>query len=203
MWGRNASFVPPPEMVGEFKVQTFKFDAGVGRSAGGSINVALKSGTNPLHGSLSEYHNNNKLQGMDFFQRRTLYDPSTGPPDEAKTQVRRRRSIVINRFGATSGGPVLLPQRLRRPQPHLLDLRLRGPGAPRHRARQLLSDRPDGWRSARAISPACWRSARSYQVYDPATTAPAGSGRFSRAAASPATSFPPAASTRSRRNFLK
>ena len=50
--GNNIAYVPPVDAVQEFKIVTNSYDAQYGRTAGGVINVSLKSGTNtlPRHG---------------------------------------------------------------------------------------------------------------------------------------------------------
>ena len=69
--GRRVAFVPPRDVVDEFKVETANFDAADGHTAGGNVNVALKSGTNDLHGTLYEFLRNDKLSGNDFFLNRS------------------------------------------------------------------------------------------------------------------------------------
>lgn len=49
------SFVPSPDAVQEFRVQSNTYDAQFGRTGGGTINVSLKGGTNRLHGALYHY----------------------------------------------------------------------------------------------------------------------------------------------------
>lgn len=46
-----SSYVPTPDMVSEFKVQTAMFDASSGQTEGGVTNISTKSGSNTLHGS--------------------------------------------------------------------------------------------------------------------------------------------------------
>ena len=46
--GNNIAYVPPADAVQEFKVQTNSYDAQYGRTAGGVVNMSLKSGTNSL-----------------------------------------------------------------------------------------------------------------------------------------------------------
>ena len=44
----TASYVPPTDIVQEFKVQTATFDAQFGQTQGGVTNISIKSGTNSL-----------------------------------------------------------------------------------------------------------------------------------------------------------
>ena len=81
--------VPSPDAIEEFRVQTDNYSAEFGHSAGGIINVAIRSGTNQIHGSLSEYLRNTALNAVGFFK------PSTGKP-----------TLIQNQFGATLGGPL-------------------------------------------------------------------------------------------------
>jgi hypothetical protein len=46
---------------------TNSFDAEQGLAGGAAVNVQIKSGTNDLHGSLFEYHNNNRMKAKPFF----------------------------------------------------------------------------------------------------------------------------------------
>src|SRR5678815_3772677 len=59
--GNNIAYVPPAEAVQEFKVSTNSYDAQYGRTAGGVVNMSLKSGTNSFHGV-----------GYDFMRRKGL-----------------------------------------------------------------------------------------------------------------------------------
>jgi Carboxypeptidase regulatory-like domain len=47
----TASYVPPTDIVQEFKAQTNTFDAAFGQTQGGVTNISIKSGTNDFHGS--------------------------------------------------------------------------------------------------------------------------------------------------------
>ena len=53
--GNNIAYVPPADAVQEFKVQTNSYDAQYGRTAGGVVNMSLKSGTNSFHGAGYEF----------------------------------------------------------------------------------------------------------------------------------------------------
>src|ERR1044072_68896 len=68
--GRRVAFVPPAGAVQEFKVETASFDAGSGPTAGATINVTLKSGTNSLKGSGYTYYRSDKLAQTDFFVKK-------------------------------------------------------------------------------------------------------------------------------------
>jgi len=61
------SVLPSVEAIQEFKVQSSSSSAEFGRSAGGQINVALKSGGNEMHGSLFEYLRNRQLDAKNYF----------------------------------------------------------------------------------------------------------------------------------------
>ena len=89
---RNMSFggfsvSPPPDAVQEFKVQTNIYDAAFGKTAGSTINLVTKSGTNEFHGVLYEFLRNDKLDSAPYFQ---------------KTLPEYRR----NQFGGSIGGPI-------------------------------------------------------------------------------------------------
>ncbi|MPY91135.1 MAG: hypothetical protein GEU99_24880 [Luteitalea sp.] len=69
--GNNIAYVPPVDAVQEFKIITNSYDAQHGRSAGGTISVSLKSGTNDFHGSIYEFYRRRWLDSnYDLFERR-------------------------------------------------------------------------------------------------------------------------------------
>lgn len=88
-------FSPPSDAVQEFKVQTNSFDAGQGYSAGATVNVAVKSGTNNLHGSIYEFNRDRSRTANNFFGNRS-------------GQSRPERTY--NRFGGVLSGPVYIPK---------------------------------------------------------------------------------------------
>src|SRR5258707_4179674 len=51
----------------EFRVQTSSFAPEFGRTPGGQISIATRSGTNNFHGSLFEYFRNDVLDAKDWF----------------------------------------------------------------------------------------------------------------------------------------
>jgi hypothetical protein len=83
--------VPAVDAIQEFALQTSQYTAEFGRSAGGVVNVAIKSGTNSFHGFAYDYLRNDKLDARPF--------DFTGT-GQAKEPLRR------NQFGAGLGGPM-------------------------------------------------------------------------------------------------
>lgn len=93
--GGPALFVDFQDAVQEFQVITSNFDASVGRNQGAVVNIVTKGGTNDFHGSLFEYHQNNKaLNARDNIQRRSNTPLSAS---------------LYNVFGGTIGGPIYGP----------------------------------------------------------------------------------------------
>lgn len=88
----NAVVVPSLDAVQEFKVQTSSYSAEYGRAAGAVVNVALKNGTNQIHGALFEFLRNDKLDANGFFPN---------------FFGNRRLPLRQNVFGASAGGPAI------------------------------------------------------------------------------------------------
>lgn len=84
------AYVPALESIETVNVVTNSFDAEQGLAGGAAINVQIKSGTNDLHGSAFEYHNNNNTKARPFFL----------PSNQDKPK------LVFNQFGGTIGGPI-------------------------------------------------------------------------------------------------
>jgi len=62
-----ASYVPPSDMVQEFRVQTATFDAQFGNTEGGVTSMSIKSGTNRYHGSVYYFAEPKAWAANDFF----------------------------------------------------------------------------------------------------------------------------------------
>ncbi|HEV2382488.1 MAG TPA: carboxypeptidase regulatory-like domain-containing protein [Terriglobia bacterium] len=89
----SANLRPSFDAIQEINVQTSNFSAEYGRSAA-VINTTLKSGSNNIHGDAYDYVENNILNANNFFSN------LTGLP---------KGIVRYNDFGATIGGPVVLP----------------------------------------------------------------------------------------------
>ena len=91
----NIAFIPPADAVGQMRVMTSAYDASIGRTAAGTINMSLKSGTEQFHGVLYERNQNNFLNA-NYVQYKV-----TGVPTP---------SIRFNEWGGTVGGPIWIPK---------------------------------------------------------------------------------------------
>jgi hypothetical protein len=75
----------------EFRIQTSSFAPEFGRTPGGQISIATRSGTNVYHGTLFEYFRNDVLDARDWFVN------LNGLPKPAER---------LNDFGGVLGGPI-------------------------------------------------------------------------------------------------
>ncbi len=91
----TASYVPPTDIVQEFKVQTATFDAQFGQTQGGVTNISIKSGTNQFHGSAGYSFYRPSLWANDFF----LNKAGVARPE-----------FSFDRWGGSFSGPVLIPK---------------------------------------------------------------------------------------------
>jgi outer membrane receptor protein involved in Fe transport len=85
---------PIEDTVEEFQQLGLNLSAQYGSSAGGTVNLVTKSGTNAWHGSGWEYIRNNALDANYFFN------------NQAVPQV-KRAPLHFNQFGLTFGGPII------------------------------------------------------------------------------------------------
>lgn len=87
----QVAFFPILDSIAEFTVEANNVPAEFGRFNGGVVNVATRSGSNTVHGSLFEYFRNEALNSRNYFASTTA----------------RRPMYRRNLFGATLGAPVL------------------------------------------------------------------------------------------------
>lgn len=90
----SVAFTPPADAVSQFKIQTSSFDAQNGFTSGATVNVAVKNGTNKLHGSGSYFERRKALTANNFFSNKT-------------GQERPDRKYF--RYGGQLNGPVKIP----------------------------------------------------------------------------------------------
>ena len=89
-----ATYVPPSDLVQEFKVQTATFDAQFGNTEGGVTSMSIKSGTNRFHGTAYYFAEPSSLGANDFF---------------GKARGQAKIESNSNRPGFTIGGPLGFP----------------------------------------------------------------------------------------------
>ena len=92
MSGARVGIQPPAEAIQEFKVDTAAYDAQVGHTGAGSVNLALKSGTN-LWSFAGSYYNRDDSRSEDLF---ASIRNNTG-----------KTTRDYNRFGITASGPII------------------------------------------------------------------------------------------------
>jgi Carboxypeptidase regulatory-like domain/TonB dependent receptor-like, beta-barrel len=155
-----ASYVPPPDIVQEFKVQTATFDASFGNTEGGVTNLSIKSGTNALHGTAYYNKTPSNLFANDFF---------------ANANHIPLADFTYNRYGGTAGGPVVLPGYDGRRKTFFMygfegihEARPRNNGTPTVPTEKM---RSGDFSELLAIGP-------QYQIYNPFTRRAIGNGRF-------------------------
>jgi len=86
----NITVAPNMETVAEFRALRGNYSAEFGMGGGSQFNVITKSGTNAYHGSAYFYNQSDKLNARNFF-------------------VAKKDFLRYNEWGATFGGPVVLP----------------------------------------------------------------------------------------------
>ena len=95
--GSNSTLlnVPSVDAIQEFTLQRSTYDAEFGRSGGGQVLVATKSGTSSFHGDLYEFNRNN------IFNANSYFNNQAGLP---------RAIERYNDYGFTIGGPLYIPK---------------------------------------------------------------------------------------------
>ena len=82
---------PSVDAIAEFKLITNNYSAEYAHAMGGITSFTMKSGTNQIHGTAFEFLRNEKMDARGFF-------PASRAPSKQ------------NEWGATIGGPVVLPK---------------------------------------------------------------------------------------------
>jgi hypothetical protein len=174
--GGQTAFVPPPEMLQEVRIDTAPFDASLGHFTGAHVNMAVKSGTNTVHGDLYFSHMSTPLMAHNFFTNRAIYDTSTGPVTDEKIKS-LWPATRLNHYRASAAGPFYIPRmydgRNRTFWTFGVDDLYRLKNEPDTVTVPTAAERQGNFSALLAIG-------SQYQIYDPATIAPAPGGRFSR-----------------------
>jgi hypothetical protein len=91
----NIVYVPSMDSVEEVKIHTTLFDASLGHSSGGAINITTKGGTNELHGTAYLFKRWKALNANSWQNNRLNIE---------------RAPVNYNQWGFVVGGPLLLPK---------------------------------------------------------------------------------------------
>jgi len=86
----HVGYVTPEETIDVVNITTTAADAEQGMAGASSITLVTKSGTNEIHGSAFEFHDDQHLKARNFFQ-------AAGTPIPLS---------INNDFGGTVGGPI-------------------------------------------------------------------------------------------------
>jgi len=87
--------IPPPEAISEMKVSAGMDSGAFGWASGANINIVTKSGSNEFHGDVWEFFRNSDLNARSHF-------------------IPRVGAFHWNQFGASGGGPLVIPKVLSR-----------------------------------------------------------------------------------------
>ena len=159
----TASYVPPTDIVQEFKVQTATFDAQFGQTQGGVTNISIKSGTNQFHGDVSYSFQRPSFWANDFFLNKT----GTSRPD-----------FSFNTWGGSISGPVRIPHVYNGKNKTFFLFGYEGIHDSRPRHDDTTNTVPTPAEHKGDFS-ALLAAGSSYAIYDPATrTGPNSAGRF-------------------------
>src|SRR3954451_3693405 len=159
----TASYVPPTDIVQEFKVQTNTFDAQFGQTQGGVTNISIKSGTNQFHGSANYSFQRPSFWANDFF----LNKAGTPRPD-----------FLFNRWGGSFSGPVTIPKIYSGKNRTFFLFGYEGIKDSRPRHDDTTNTVPTPAMHNGDFSALLANGGSQYTIYDPATRVAAAGGRF-------------------------
>jgi hypothetical protein len=163
-------------MLQEFRVQTAPYDASLGHFSGAAVTMVMKTGGNDFHGSLFFSNLSRPLMTHPFFVNKQIYDLSTGRVTHSKGSA-YWPATRTNLYRLQATGPLV--------RPGLYDGRNRtfvryGNDYMQRSFANLATDTVPTPPERRGDFSALLAVGAQYQIYDPATIAPAGNGRFSR-----------------------
>lgn len=144
--------IPSIDAVQEFEVKTNNMAAEFGRTGGGVVNVAMKSGTNGIHGTVYNFLRNDALDSNLWLNNRS------GQPKPA---------FRFNQFGASVGGPI------RKDRTFFFG---NYEGIRRTTGRAFLFSVPTELQRAGDFSQTRAQNGQLINIYDPLAVSPSGSG---------------------------
>lgn len=175
---RRTSFMPSPDIIDEFRIETSNFDASFGHSTGLNVSMSTKSGVNLLHGSATYQYINQRWNAASFFVKQNYYRQIAAARAAGNNALANQLADSpmlpaghTNNAHGTISGPVYLPK--------LIDGRnklffflgfslLRNKQAAR--PSEINYTVPTAEMRAGDFSPLLAIDSGRYQVYDPLTT---------------------------------
>jgi hypothetical protein len=101
----NIAYIPTNDAVQEFRVMTNFYDSQYGRTGGGVINIATKSGSNGFHGTAYEFMRRYQLDANNISSNAAGLPRYTVDPTGKNVG-----GHVLDQYGTVLTGPVLLPR---------------------------------------------------------------------------------------------
>ncbi len=111
--GSNGTLLNTPSIdaIQEFTLERSNYDASFGRSGGGQVVVATRTGTNQFHGSAYEFNRNNFYNANTFGARAAIASAiDSGTPAAVADAANKTPIERYNDFGFTLGGPLYIPK---------------------------------------------------------------------------------------------
>ncbi|HUA63666.1 MAG TPA: TonB-dependent receptor [Verrucomicrobiae bacterium] len=149
------NYTPPQESIQEIRFITNSFSAEYGRSNGGVLAAAGKTGTNLIHGSAYDYLQNDDLNANSWTSN--------------KNGVARGRQR-LNTFGGTISGPVFIPKLYNGKNKTFFFFNVELVG--NHGVTTPTADVPTDLQRSGDFSQTFTSTGAQIVVYDPATTVP-------------------------------
>src|SRR3569833_794686 len=92
--GGKFDLMPSPDALAEFQTLSSNYSPDYGIASGGTVTMAVKSGSKSFHGALWEFNRNDAFDAANYFAKR-----NNSPTPELR----------LNNFGGNVGGPVFIP----------------------------------------------------------------------------------------------
>src|SRR6202044_273482 len=111
--GSNGTLLNTPSVdaIQEFTLERSNYDASFGRSGGGQVVVATRSGSNKFHGSAYEFNRNNYYNANTFENRQAIATAIAGGATPSAAYAANEVPIErYNDWGFTVGGPLEIPK---------------------------------------------------------------------------------------------
>lgn len=114
---RRTSFMPSPDVIDEFRIDTSNFDASFGHATGVNISMSTKSGSNSVHGSATYQYFNQRWNAAPFFVKKSRAEQiqaARAAGNLALAQELERSPLLpaghTNNYHGTLSGPIYIPK---------------------------------------------------------------------------------------------